>query len=268
MTETQKIIKYIAIGIAAVLIVLMVCSAIGISVYFLNDGTVTKETWTVNAEGAFTSLDLELKSTSLTLRSGETLKIETNNKRLDFEVENGTLSVEEDNAPRFFGEEFDAVLILTLPADLVLEVVEVDAGAGRVEIETLNAARVDFSFGAGEVEIDALTTTDETVIEGGAGKITIGGSLCDLDLDMGVGALTLEAMLLGDSSIDCGVGSSDITLLGAASDYALVVEKGIGTVTVNGEYLGNVSDYRTGEGQNRLSVSGGIGEIRLTLPEE
>ena len=58
--------------------------------------------------------------------------------------------------------------------------------------------------------------------------------LKNLDLDIGAGKATIEAYLEGRNDIDCGVGALDINLLGNKEDYQIKVNKGIGSVTVDG----------------------------------
>ena len=115
-------------------------------------------------------------------------------------------------------------------------------------------------MGAGDVTINTLTAMKSADIDGGAGRITIkGGTLNNLDLDMGVGQLNLTALLTGACEMDLGIGQTNLTLLGTQDDYRLDIEKGIGTVTVDGK---KVSDFgSSGNGENRIEINGGIGAI-------
>ena len=106
----------------------------------------------------------------------------------------------------------------------------------------------------------------EADIEGGAGRITVsGGAMEDLELEMGVGQLNLTSALTGNCKLDLGVGESNITLIGSKEDYKLDLEKGIGSITVDGT---SVSDYgSSGNGANRVDISGGIGAIHVRFAE-
>lgn len=263
MTQAQKIIKYAAIGLAVLLIVSMIAGIVTIASYLLSGGGISETVETVEIEGEIRSLEIDLEATNLTVKDGEAFKVETNNSYLVFENDEGTLSVEEKRH-RVFGDKYEAELILTVPAGTVFGNVEINAGAGKVRIETLSADNVDFEFGAGEADIDALFVSGSADIDGGAGSIKIGsGSIAALDLDMGVGELTLHSALLGTNEINCGVGSVELALIGSEADYSVEIFKGLGAVTVNGEHL---HDGETvGSGVNKLRVSGGVGEIRVTF---
>ena len=82
---------------------------------------------------------------------------------------------------------------------------------------------------------------------------------------MGVGELNLSAALLGDSDLTLGVGASNLTLIGSRDDYKIEIEKGLGSITVDGE---SVSDFGTsGNGQNNVEIKGGVGAINLNFLE-
>lgn len=264
MTESQKIIKGLAIALAVFLIFIMVAAALAIVFTAFGGNKLAKEPFDVMPDGEFSSLDLSLSSTVLEIRTGEVFSVSTNNRRIEVEIDDGVLSIEEDGVRNFlnFGDRNDSVLTLTLPGDFVFEEIEIEAGAGKVTVDTLSADRASLKFGAGEVEIGALNTTVETDVEGGAGKITIAsGTITALDLEMGIGNLSLRAALVGDSSVDCGVGETGITLLETDGGYSVRASKGLGSLTVYGEDF--LADASVGNGSNRLSVSGGIGAIRI-----
>ena len=93
----------------------------------------------------------------------------------------------------------------------------------------------------------------------------LGGALKNLDLDMGVGELNLTSAFSGDCKFDMGVGKSNVTLIGSRDDYTLDIEKGIGSVPVDGQ---DVSDFgSSGNGTNRVEISGGIGAINVSFEE-
>jgi multidrug transporter EmrE-like cation transporter len=102
--------------------------------------------------------------------------------------------------------------------------------------------------------------------EGGAGRITVSdGTLRNLDLEMGVGQLNFTAALSGDSEFNLGVGESNITVLGDKENFNLVIEKGLGSVTLDGESVSNVKNY--GNGNDHIEINGGVGSIRVDFKE-
>ena len=117
-------------------------------------------------------------------------------------------------------------------------------------------------LGAGKVTIDKLNVFDQTDIDSGAGEVEIrDGELNNLDLNMGVGKFTLNTKLSGNSTIDHGVGAFTLNLIGSKSDYQIYVNKGLGSVSLDGE---EVADNQTiGTGSNRLEIDGGVGKIDI-----
>jgi hypothetical protein len=156
---------------------------------------------------------------------------------------------------------------LYIPSGAELDNVELTTGAGRLTIGTLSAENIDFELGAGEVNIASLTAISSSQIEGGAGRITISdGALKNLELGMGVGQLNLTSVLTGDCQMDLGIGESNITLIGRKEDYKLEVNKGIGSLSVDGQ---NVNDYgSSGNGADKVEINGGIGAINVLFKED
>ena len=90
--------------------------------------------------------------------------------------------------------------------------------------------------------------------------------LNDLTLEMGMGELNLTAAVLGDSDLKFGVGESNVTLIGSKDDYKVDIEKGLGSITVDGN---TVTDYgSSGNGQNHIEIEGGVGAINLKFQEK
>lgn len=78
---------------------------------------------------------------------------------------------------------------------------------------------------------------------------------------MGVGELNLTSELSGKSSIDYGVGETNLVLIGTADDYRIELDKGIGEATLDGIKMGDDSVY--GAGNNTIEIDGGVGELKI-----
>lgn len=78
---------------------------------------------------------------------------------------------------------------------------------------------------------------------------------------MGVGKFSLDAKVLGNSDIEQGVGSMDLNLIGTSDDYQIYVDKGLGSVNIDGK---NVKDDENfGNGINKIDIDGGVGSINI-----
>lgn len=258
MTPMQKIIKYVATAFA----VLLALSIIGgiVSVVGLFAGSdevgVSAEMAIYPISSAITSLNIEVDAADLTFKRGDTFFVESNLKGLIVREKGDTLTIK--HKKELLRVERNVVLTISIP-EQVFEQVDITTGAGRLTADSITAEVLDLELGAGEVMIGSLTATREADIDGGAGKLTVGGGkLHDLSLNMGVGQLNLTGELIGDCEMDLGVGETNITLLGNKEDYALVIEKGLGSVSVEG-----TDATRFGNGSNRIDIDGGVGAIRI-----
>ncbi len=267
MTNLQKLIKYLAMGLASLLALCIIGSILGaaglLGGLISSDATADKmKPYAVS--GSITSLYIDIHAADLTIKQGEAFFVESNLKELKAKVQDGVLSIKETN--KLLKHYNGAALVITIPKDTVFEKVEITTGAGRLTADTLSANILDCDFGAGEIKIGSLLARSKADIDGGAGKITIsGGVLNNLDFDMGVGQLNFTSQLTGKSELDLGIGQSNITLLGGKDSYCLDIEKGIGSITVDGSSISNISEL--GSGENGVDISGGVGSIRVDFFE-
>ncbi len=212
------------------------------------------------------SLEVDISAADFTIKQGEKFLVESNLKNLTVEDKNGALSVSDSETKKFGSLFSGAVLTLYVPPDTVFENASVKTGAGKLTVERLSSDTLILELGAGEASIESLIAASNAVISGGAGEFTVkDGELHNLDLDMGVGELRLTSALSGDCSFDLGVGESDITVIGDRENYKLDIEKGIGSITVDGM---GVSDFKEQWGkENSIDISGGIGAVSLNFKD-
>lgn len=263
MTSWQKAIKYIAIAFAIFLIVSIIggiMSAVGIIGGFIESDATADNVKTYTVSQDITQLEIEINAADFTVTIGDEFKVESNLKDLTVKDSGRVLAIVENKK---WGRDYNnAVLTLYVPENFVFQKAKIETGAGRVTVDTLSADKLSLELGAGEVKITELNATEKVEIDGGAGKITIGGgTLYNLDFDMGVGECNITSAILGNSELDCGVGEANITLTGEKTDYKLFVEKGIGSVTVDGQAVSSESAY--GDGTNKIELNCGIGAVKV-----
>jgi hypothetical protein len=266
MTQSQKIVKYLGIALAIVLLIGIVGAALrlvlllgGLTTLGNTPATGDVQTWTFDE--TVTGLFIDVSALELTVKEGDTFSVETNGQFVACKRVGNTVTVKETRRLLWRSTQTGQVTV-TLPEELLLDKADIATGAGAVTLGSLAADTLELELGAGEVTLRELDITRRTDIDGGAGKITVSDSrLSNLDLDMGIGELVLSAAIHGDSEIDFGIGSADLTLIGTAEEYRLRASKGIGAVTLGGEKMTGDTFY--GNGANRLELNGGIGEIAV-----
>lgn len=268
MTSVQKVIKYLAIAFAVFLIISIISGILG-ALFALsgvlglkkdNEASIDNMTTTDFKNNYIEILDIDVAYTNLVIKTGDSLKIETNNTNISCKQNNKKLYIEEGR--KWFYNYNNEDLIVYIPENLKFEKVEIKAGAGKISIEKIDTKNLSFVLGAGETKIETLNVSDNCNIEGGAGRVDVlSGKINNLDLDMGVGEINLTTNIVGKSDIDAGIGELNINILGNKNDYKIKVDKGIGSIRVDGTEISNGATH--GNGENYIDIDGGIGSINI-----
>ena len=248
--------KFTALIISAILTICLVgCN---------KQDVVLDEAKTYEISSEIHSLDIRISAADFKIQHGDEISVESNLKYLSVSEKDGVLTIvdEEKNY-----NDSDAMLTLYVPNGTVFDKVDITTGAAKMTVGTLSANSLELKLGAGDVRIESLNASSDADIEGGVGQITIaGGTLNDLTLEMGMGELNLTAAVLGDSDLKFGVGESNVTLIGSKDDYKVDIEKGLGSITVDGKTVTNYGS--SGNGQNHIEIEGGVGAVNLKYQDE
>ncbi len=267
MTAWQKVVKYIALALAALLSVGIISTAVGLVGVLVGGGNVldTMQKHEITNTQQIVSLDIDISAAELTVTTGDNFSMESNLKKLTIKTEGDTLLIKEKSNYFFgFGSKRTPKINLVLP-DKIFEKIEIETGAGRVSIQTLSAKHLSFEFGAGEVEIDNLSAIENAEMESGAGKVTIAnGTLNNLEFEMGVGECNVTAKLTGNNRLKGGVGSFNAYLVGTSEDYTLKVSTGIGSTNIDGK---KVTNGTYGNGKSVVQIESGVGEVNVRYKE-
>lgn len=267
MTSAQKIIKYVAIAFAFLIIV----NIIGVIYFSLStlssvlgvrhSSDVTKELHEVEINSkSFSSLHLDLFSANLTIKKGNTLRIQTNSKDI-FSKEHGNELLIKEKENHWYLKNKNKEVVVYLPENKFDEIT-IETGAGKINIDEINTKKIDFDLGAGKVDIKKLNVSEKAEFDGGAGEINIlSGSIRNLDLDLGVGKCFLKSTLTGHTKVDAGVGEVELHVIGSEEDYQVKFSKGIGSIRFHGKPI--KEDMLYGIGNNYVEIDGGVGSISL-----
>lgn len=263
MTPFQKLVKSCAMVLAVFLIVAIIsglCSVTG-AITGLADGSSAGEMKTYPIGETPEKLSLEIGAAALKIVTGDCFSVESNHKDLIVREEDGTLKISEKKVALSFSGE-SVTVILTIPQGFVFADASLETGAGKVDIDALSANTLDLDLGAGAVDIGTLNAKSRAKVSTGTGKLTIrDGQLHDLDMDMGVGKLEFTGQLTGTNDLNLGVGAAELNLKGSPEDYQIRLNKGLGSVRLDGKPL---SDGCTvGEGAHRIDIDGGVGSISI-----
>jgi len=209
-------------------------------------------------------LDIQIGAADFTIEHGDGFSVVSNLNYLTVSECNGVLEIYEEQHGALGVTYTNAFLKLCIPEDIVFDSVDIATGAAKLTVGALSANNVELELGTGKVQFGSLNAYSEINMRGGTGQITIAnGMLNNLSLEMGVGELRLTAALLGNNSLRFGVGESKLTLLGSKDDYRVEINKGLGSITVDGK---TVTDFgSSGNGQNFVGIEGGIGTVEIVF---
>ena len=181
MTTAQKVIKYIALALAVCLIVGIISGIIrlagGLSYIFSRNepnSDLTNEYTDISDAEHISILDIELEYAQLIIKNGDGFKVETSDKEITvkFDKKNSKLTIKEPD--RMFHSTKGETVILYIPENSEFESVEIDSGAGTVEVEALSVNDLTLDLGAGKAEFNELFVTRAADIDCGTGATTIG----------------------------------------------------------------------------------------------
>ena len=272
MNSSQKIIKNLAIALGIFLTIFIISMIIG-GIYLItsvfsikSDNSIDKEIntlWMQNNENVI-SLDIDIKFSNLTIKNGDKFLVESNNKNIKYKYNNSSLEVEEIKYNLFNNSDVGEVII-TIPSNIRLDSVDIDNGAGSLNIENINANKFNLDLGAGITVIDNIIV-DSADIDSGAGKFIIKfGKINNLDFDMGAGTAEITSIITGNNQINSGVGNLKLNLIDNIENYKIRINKGIGKVEIDNREVSD--DEIVGTGLNFINISGGIGTITVNFME-
>lgn len=249
--------RIITVIISAILLVCLVACS--------KQDVVLDESKTYEITSEIHSLDVQINAADFKIVSADDFLVESNLKYLSVSEKDGVLKIVDEAKSN--SNYSNATLTLYVPNGIVFNDVDIETGAAKMTVDTLSASSMELNLGAGDVRFESLNASAEVDIKGGAGQITIvSGTLNDLSLEMGMGELNLTAAVLGESDLKFGVGESNVTLIGSKDDYKVDIEKGIGSIAVDGK---TVTDFGSiGNGQNHIEIEGGVGAINLNFKEK
>lgn len=273
MTSSKKIIKYIAIALAIFLIFEILIGTISGSYIILNSLNIINQDETIiiddyktliNNLEQVSNLKIDLEYTDLYIKEGENFKIKTNNKKIKIISNDNSISIKEENKYILSSKNLESNLVIYIPKDITLDLLNIETGVGKINIEQLNTKKLYLELGLGEVLLKNVVATSNTFIDGGVSKSElINCNFNNLKIDLGVGEFNFNGILTGKNEIDSSVGLTNITLDNKKENYTIDLSKGLGNIVVDYEKI--ESDGIYGNGDNYLKVDGGIGEININF---
>lgn len=264
MTTLQKVIKYLAIAFAISLIVGIiggVLQTVGLISIATKSSKVSEDLKEYEISAEIKELDIDISAAECVISTGEAFKVESNLKELSVKADEGVLSIIEKHKGSIHYSG-NPVLNIVIPEDMVFDSLKINTKAAKLTADSLSADELIFELGAGMLKISELNVFNNAYIEGGAGSLNIdSGTINNLEADMGLGEFNFRGVLTGKCELDQGVGAAELHLLGDADDYTIEVDKGLGSIRIDGNEVHDGD--KLGEGRNHIELDGGVGSVEI-----
>lgn len=151
---------------------------------------------------------------------------------------------------------------ITLPKNTTLNNCTISSGTGSLDISDITTSDFVLSNGTGSLNASRITA-DSADIQCGTGSVELKDIYFkETNLETGTGSTNISGQLEGNTDIDSGMGSINIKLKGSNRDYNFDIEKGLGSLTVDGTSYKELNTDYSGV-TNDIDISGGMGSITI-----
>lgn len=166
-------------------------------------------------------------------------------------------------------EDEGNILTLYVPADCVMDTVELELGAGSMQVEKLNVQNLDISVEAGKLTVDSLDAGDVT-ISLGAGMVSINNaSMQNTKMSVGAGSMSINGRIAGNVDADCAMGSLQMKLSGNEKDFNYELQCMAGNIVLNGEKHSGINEGMLigNAAEKTMELDCAVGCMKITFEE-
>lgn len=181
-------------------------------------------------------------------------------------VKDGTLHVE--NFREFHVFNIDASLnkvTIEIPQGMSFDEIDVELGAGTMEISDIRAKEFDAGIGAGELTIKNMET-QELSVEIGAGELKAENvSARNADFEVSMGECVYRGTIQDNLDAECNMGNMEFYLTGAEEEHNYEIECGAGNIDVGGfSFSGLAAERKINNGAaGTFDISCNMGNITV-----
>lgn len=215
-----------------------------------------------------TSLKIEVGGCELNIvdSGDDNFYVEAHNTRkFQSYVRNGKLTIKATKSAKNWSALKDCSITLYVPEGFRFDHVEVELGAGMLDLGNLYANELELEVGAGQITGEYLEISKASVSVG-MGEVHIDDMQVDkLDAEVGMGSLYLTADIRESAQMECSVGELELTVKGQETDFNYNVEAAIGNVEIgNDSYSGLAQERRINNSADKtISVECAMGNVTV-----
>lgn len=269
MTTTQKIIKYLAIAFALFLVISIFSIIFGLSREIIssinNDKKESKllEDYTTisNNVNNIESFKIDISNDDIEIKKGEKFEVKTNDPDVKFYHENSIVKIKSDKTFSWhLSNSSRGTIIIYLPNEFNISELDLNLGAGKIDIDKLFVETLLMDLGAGTMTAKEINVYEKATINGGAGNININsGTINNLNLKLGAGNASIQSDLTGSNTLTTGVGKLNLGLSRSKDNYRFDINKGLGNIILNDFDVSE--DTLIGDGETKIKINGAVGNI-------
>lgn len=219
------------------------------------------------------SMDIEVGGCGLYIResSDDNFYIEAENThKFQGYVRQGTLYVKESkHTSKHWKNLTDCTITIYVPKEFYFDEVEVEFGAGVLDLGELYANELNLDFGAGQVTAEYLEAEDVT-ISAGVAEIEIDDMQVDnLNAEVGMGALYMTADIKKSVEAECAMGELELTVRGSKTDFNYDIEASMGNVSIGKDSFSGLGREQTIDNNARktMKLECAMGDVSVLFKE-
>lgn len=239
------------------------------------DKSDTRESYQFSVEDTeeITGVVFEFAVGEVEIRTGDTMELAVTDmfeNAITGKVKNGVWYIEDSLIDSgSVHSEYSPEIVITIPAEMEFEKIEIYLAAGLLEADELAADEVVLEVDAGSMKVFKLTASKSLELRNGVGEIkAFDTKAANLTVDNGIGAISINGDVSGHNTIKCGIGEVKLSLTDRNSvDFNYSVDCGIGEVEIGGRrFTGSAEDFAYDRTEaDYFSLDCGIGHIEITV---
>lgn len=184
----------------------------------------------------------------------------------NYYVKNDTLYIEGFMGNYIGKWSDDNEIIVELPKGVKFDQIELEIGAGRLEVQNLLAKSADIEIGAGEVIVEGADIQDYFSAEIGAGRLETRNMKAEnVELSLSLGECLYQGEIVNNLDAECNMGSMELLIEGGYEDHNYEIECAAGTIDMDGYSFGALAAEKNIDNgaAGTFDISCSMGEIRI-----
>lgn len=215
-------------------------------------------------------LDIRLAGCRFFLKKSEddSYYIEYNGKgRSQTYVKEDVLYVKVLDGKEWSMKDESSTAVLYVPADVMLDQVKLELGAGSAKLEDFRTAVFEAEVGAGTLHTSALQA-EEVFLSVGAGEIVVKEAVFqNAELQVGIGSCRIEGAVNGSMEADCTMGQTILVLEGEEPDFDYEIKTVTGNITLGEKEYAGLSEERViaNNASKKMRLNCAMGQIEVSF---